>query len=223
MRIIAQYNDKLAKVYDEATKAEFKWQAPSKVIRILLPSLHKNSRILDLGIGTRQSSEAFYQAGHKIVGVDLSSEMIKIARKKLPKAKIYQFDIENGLNKLGFKMESFDAIIAVGVFEFVKDLSKVFKNVAQVLKKEGFLCFTFEEYIHGHKIQGERESSLGKGLVSKVVRLLSFKVYRRTLKEVEKLLRDKGFKIVSTKKFIGYFKTKKKIPVEYLVILAKYG
>lgn len=223
MRIIQQYNDKLAKVYDDATKAEFKWQAPTQVNKLLLSRLSKNSRILDLGIGTGQSSEAFYKAGHKIVGVDLSSEMIKIARKKLPKAKFYRFDIENGLEKLGFGAQSFDAIIAAGVVEFIKDLAKTFKASAIVIKTEGFFCFTFEEYIREHKIQGKRENALGQGLVEKVPKLLSFKVYRRTLKEIEILLEDNGFKVISAQKFIGYFKTKKKIPVHYLVVLAKHG
>lgn len=114
MRIIAQYNDKLAPVYDEATKGEFKWEAPAQVNKALLRRLRKNSKILDLGIGTGQSAEKFYKAGHEITGVDLSEEMLKISKKNLPMAKLIQLDIERGINKLNIGAESFDSVMGVG-------------------------------------------------------------------------------------------------------------
>lgn len=100
-------------------------------------------------------------------------------------------------------------------------MPKIFKEISKLLIKEGFFCFTFEEYVSGDNIQGKKESALGEGLVEKVPKLLSFKVYRRTFKEIEKLLKESGFKVLLTKKFVGYFKTKKKIPVHYVLILAQ--
>lgn len=220
-RIIEQYNDQLAKVYDQATTGEFRWKAPLVVTKILLPRLKKKSKILDLGVGTCQSSEKFYQAGHKIVGIDISSEMLKITRKKFPRIKLYKYDVECDFRKLGFKPESFEAVIGVGIFEFIKDLKKLFGQIARVIKKNGFLCFTFEEYLEGHPIQSNKVAPLGQGLVDKTPRLLSFKVYRRTVGEIRSLFDKLGFEVLITNKFIGYLKSKNKVPVHYGLILAR--
>lgn len=220
-QVIEQYNDQLAKVYDQATLGEFKWKAPVMVTKTLLEFLRKNSKILDLGIGTGQSSEKFYRAGHKIVGIDISDEMLKIARKKFPRIKLYKYDIEEGIEKLGFKPQTFDAVIGVGIFEFTGDLKKLFRQVAKVTKSRGFFCFTFEEYRRAHPIQGIRIAPLGQGLVDKTPKLLSFKVYRRTALEIKALLENLGFEILVTKKFVGYLKSKKKISVHYGLILAR--
>lgn len=220
-RIIEQYNDKLASVYDQATVGEFEWKAPEETTRILLPKLGRSSKILDLGIGTGQSSERFWQEGHQIVGVDISQEMLSVAKKKSPKIKTYQFDIEQDVEKLGFRLETFDAVVGVGMFEFIGDLKKLFRQVAKLTKRKGFFCFTFEEYRRAHPIQGNRIAPLGQGLVDKIPRLLSFKVYRRTVNEIKGLLENIGFEILATKKFVGYLKSKKKIPVYYVLILAR--
>jgi len=220
-RIIEQYNDRLAKVYDEATGGEFKWKAAKESTKILLPKLGKQSKILDLGIGTGQSSERFYQLGHTIVGLDISEAMLKVLKKKFPRIKTHKHDLEKGLKSLDFKPDSFDVVIGVGIFEFIKDLKKLFEQIARVTKRNGFLCFTFEEYINDHPIQGNRVTSLGQGLVAKIPRLMSFKVYRRTVGEIKSLLANLGFEILATKKFVGYLKSKKKIPVYYALVLAR--
>ncbi|KKQ94350.1 MAG: Methyltransferase type 11 [Candidatus Levybacteria bacterium GW2011_GWA1_39_11] len=220
-RVIEQYNDRLAKVYDEATGGEFKWKAAKESTKILLPKLGKQSKILDLGIGTGQSIQEFYRSGHIIIGVDISGEMLKIVRKKFPKITLYKFDIDDGLQKLGLEPNSFEAVMGVGIFEFIKDLKKLSGQIARVTKRTGFLCFAFEEYIKDHPIQGNRVTPLGQGLVDKIPRLMSFKVYRRTVGEVKSLFENLGFEILATKKFVGYLKSKKKIPVHYGLILAR--
>jgi len=218
-RIIEQYNDKLAKNYDRATSKGFKWKAAKEATKILLPKLKKRSKILDLGVGTGQSSEKFYHKDHHIIGVDISLEMLQIARKKYPKIKTYKCDIERGLDKLNFKKRSFDSVLAIGILEFIKNLKPLLKNVSNLIAREGYLCIAFEEFISGHKIQGKRVSVLGEGLVDKTPRLLSFKVYRRTENEIVKLLADN--KILINKRLIGYLRGPKKNPVVYRIILAQ--
>lgn len=220
-KIIEKYNDQLAEVYDQATKGEFEWSAPKEVAEILLPRPLPGSKILDLGVGTGQSVERFYQEGHQIVGVDISQKMLSLLKKKFPKIKTYKFDIEEGIEKLGFKPQTFDAVVGVGIFEFISDLKKLFRQMAKLTKSRGFFCFTFEEYRRAHPIQGSRIAPLGQGLVDKIPRLLSFKVYRRTVGEVKGLLENLDFEILATKKFVGYLKSKRKIPVHYGLILAR--
>ncbi|PWI43878.1 class I SAM-dependent methyltransferase [Streptomyces sp. ICBB 8177] len=60
----------------------------------LAGSLPAGSRVIDLGCGTgvpttRQLSEA----GHKVVGIDLSAGMVSLARERVPDAVFHQMDI----------------------------------------------------------------------------------------------------------------------------------
>src|SRR4030042_3124458 len=135
-KIIEQYNNQLAKVYDQATLGEFKWLAPQAVLKTLSPYLVKKTKILDLGAGTGQSSEEFYSKGHDIFAIDISNEMLGFLRKKFPKIKAVKFDIEAGIEKLKIKPKTFGGIISVGLFEFIKDLKKLFIEISKIIKTD---------------------------------------------------------------------------------------
>jgi putative AdoMet-dependent methyltransferase len=55
------------------------------------------SKILDIGIGTGTLSTKLYESGNDMTGIDFSSKMLEIARNKMPKAKLIQFDFTKGL------------------------------------------------------------------------------------------------------------------------------
>lgn len=74
-------------------------------------SLEKG-KVLDMGFGTSILTEAFYNKGYEIYGQDFSSEMIKIAQKKMPNAKLYIGDFSNGIVE-ELKKEKYDVIIAI--------------------------------------------------------------------------------------------------------------
>ncbi|MET7638248.1 class I SAM-dependent methyltransferase [Streptomyces sp. NPDC005438] len=60
----------------------------------LADSLPTGSLVLDLGCGTGQpTARQLVDAGHRVVGVDLSSEMIRLARANVPEAQFHQVDI----------------------------------------------------------------------------------------------------------------------------------
>lgn len=68
---------------------------------------HKPAKVLDIGCGTgRPACSAFADAGHNVLGVDVSSVMLSDARDKVAKATFVQADIF----QIGFPAFSFDAV-----------------------------------------------------------------------------------------------------------------
>jgi ubiquinone/menaquinone biosynthesis C-methylase UbiE len=218
--LLQKYNDKLSGVYDKVShKPEFNWQAPDEVNKLLLPICKLGYKVLDVGIGTGQSTEKLYQIGCKITGIDISQKMLDVTCKKFPDWHLYKADIEKEFPVL--EKESFDIIIATGIFEFVVNLEKVIRKVYKLLKPTGIFCFTFEEYLPEHKLQHLKKSELGRGIKSPLSKSVSFYVYRHSLAEVLNILQNTKFKVLKEKQFTSYFKTGKKIPVIYRIVLAK--
>ena len=63
IKIIEKYNDALAPKYDEATLGEFKWLSPRETNKLILPYIKSGFSVLDVGIGTGQSSEELFKTG----------------------------------------------------------------------------------------------------------------------------------------------------------------
>lgn len=219
-KIIEEYNDKLSLVYDKATKGEFKWLAPHMIAKRLMPLVKKDNIILDLGCGTGQSAEPFIKKGCRVIGLDTSAEMLKVA-KKYGFLKLCKHDIEKGFRKLSFQKKSFDAIIAVGIIEFIKNFKKLIKELSDLTKSEGYIAFTYEPIVEKSKLQYKKVSLVGEDIVDPIPKLLSFKIYRYTKKEVKEILSKNKINIIYQGKFIGYYKTKDKIPIYYEMVVGR--
>jgi ubiquinone/menaquinone biosynthesis C-methylase UbiE len=97
------------------------------------------SALLDAGCGTGNFSLKLAEKGVKVTGIDISEEMISVARIKTEKA---GFDIEyrlGNLYDLPFEDESFDAVFSMAAFEFIKEPKKAFDELMRVTKNGGTL------------------------------------------------------------------------------------
>ncbi|MCC6323403.1 class I SAM-dependent methyltransferase [Candidatus Nomurabacteria bacterium] len=68
--------------------------------------LPKGAHILDVGCGGGRDAKYFIKKGFKVTGIDMSSVLINIAKKEVPKASFKEMDIL----KLDFPINSFDAV-----------------------------------------------------------------------------------------------------------------
>jgi ubiquinone/menaquinone biosynthesis C-methylase UbiE len=104
-----------------------------------------DKRVLDVGVGTGFLSIMLAEIGYSVVGVDLSEEMIKNARKKLEsrglKVRLELGDAED----LPFEDESFDAVVNRAVLWTLPDPKKALSEWKRVLRPGGTLCF----FLHG--------------------------------------------------------------------------
>jgi len=103
----------------------------------------KNKKALDLGTGTGRFAFLLADKAQKVVGIDNSVKMIAVAKSKLKKinkknVSFQEMDAEN----LAFKENSFDIVLAIGLFEYIKNLSPFLTEIKRVLKENGCLIFT---------------------------------------------------------------------------------
>lgn len=82
------------------------------------------SSILDIGFGTGVLTSQLYEQGHLVDGLDFSSEMISLARKKMPDANLIEWDISKGLPET-IKAKKYDSIISTYALHHLTDEEKV--------------------------------------------------------------------------------------------------
>jgi putative AdoMet-dependent methyltransferase len=82
------------------------------------------AKILDVGIGTGFLSSKLYNAGCEVWGVDLSEEMLRIARDKMPSARIFKADFSSPLPR-EITDERFDYIISTYALHHLTAAQKI--------------------------------------------------------------------------------------------------
>lgn len=123
---------------------------PLPEIEEFINLLDAKSYILDLGCGPGHHSKIFVENGFKVTGIDLSSEMVKLAKKVEPNAEFKVMDIID----LDFAPDIFDAVWAsASLIHFKKkEISKALHNIRKVLKPKGLF------YISMKMGTGEKET-----------------------------------------------------------------
>jgi len=101
----------------------------------------RKAKVLELGCGDGKTLFMLVSAGFKVTGIDISPSAISLARKKVGgrKAKLVVGDVCN----LPFAANSFDAIVAVHVFDHLTsaERKKAATECSRVLKKNSLLLF----------------------------------------------------------------------------------
>lgn len=132
----ADYN-RVAKYYDDVIGIGFD---TDKYLKEKIKRYNKNVRsVLELGCGTGNNLLPF--AGNiELTGIDISEEMLKIARKKVPRCSFYRMDIrEFSLdNKFDLIICLYDTLNHLLLFS---DWKKLFINVSRHLNAGGLFIF----------------------------------------------------------------------------------
>jgi ubiquinone/menaquinone biosynthesis C-methylase UbiE len=109
--------------------------------RIAELNLPENVKILDIGCGPGQMIADLMQKRYELWGIDISEQMIDIAKRKCainkPDSAVH-FAVGN-IEGLEFEDNFFDVIICSGVVEYLKDDSRWIKELLRVLKPGGVL------------------------------------------------------------------------------------
>lgn len=95
-------------------------------------------KVLDVGCAIGIHSKILAQRGAKIYGIDISREMIKIAKSRVPKGNFRVADMK----KLPFDSNTFDLVFYGLSLHYVKNITKVMKEAYRVLKKNGLLVIS---------------------------------------------------------------------------------
>lgn len=98
------------------------------------------SHVLDIGFGTATLTEKLYLKGHHISGVDFAQEMVDIAREKMPKARIYRYDVVYDFPE-EISMQSLDFIISTYAFHHFDENQKklILQRLLRLLEPDGII------------------------------------------------------------------------------------
>lgn len=94
----------------------------------------KNQIILDLAVGTGDSAKELSKKGIKVIGVDISFEMLKIAKEKIQK----NFTpISASAYELPFRDKTFDSVTCAFGIRNMHETEMALKEIHRVIKAKG--------------------------------------------------------------------------------------
>ena len=130
----SQLYAQFARHYDKVFQWFFVPRHRDAVRRLQLPP---GARVLDVGCGTGLSLRE-YPAGARVVGLDLSSEMLAVAEKRARQQARARVDLVRGdALHLPFPEASFDALLCAFVISVVSDPPALARELARVTRPGG--------------------------------------------------------------------------------------
>lgn len=104
--------------------------------------LPKGAKVLELGYGAGQTALRIGQKGYEIHGIDISEKLCDLAQKRChkedPDGK-YHFHTGNLERRWEYADETFDLVVASGVFHYFYDDVGVMKEAYRILKPGGHM------------------------------------------------------------------------------------
>lgn len=129
--------DTLAAEYDnwyETVEGKAYDRQQKSAVRKLLPPAEPGDSLLDIGCGTGHWSRLFASLGYRVFGVDISTEMIGVARSH--DCSKMRFGITDACC-LPFRDASFDVVAAMVALEFVSNLEPAVSEMFRCVKSGG--------------------------------------------------------------------------------------
>ncbi len=133
--------------YDENMGEELEYRAPEQLYAALKPWLGERSElcVLDLGCGSGLGAVRLREHAREIVGVDLSPEMVELARKR----DIYdRLETAEATAWLKADPDRYDLILACDTLIYFGDLEEVLSCAARILAPGGLVAFSVERGEH---------------------------------------------------------------------------
>jgi ArsR family transcriptional regulator len=131
-RANAQHWDAIRSLHVDEAEVE------RRLLQLVPPE--KVSDLLDIGTGTGRVLELFGTRGINAVGIDLSREMLSVARANLARADLKNCYVRQGdMYRLPFPDRSFDAVTIHQVLHFADEPAHAIAEAARVLRPSGRL------------------------------------------------------------------------------------
>ena len=119
--------DRVAEAYDETRSLPS--EVMKRIVRILVDELKGYKTVLDAGVGTGRYAKPLQDSGSDVVGLDVSSKMLRRAAEK-GTGDLLKGDVYN----LPFKGSSFDVTISASLLHLVKNWKKALIEITSVTR-----------------------------------------------------------------------------------------
>lgn len=120
--------DRVAEIYDETRG--FPVFVMDKILKMLMDELEGYVSILDVGAGTARFSKPLQNHGYYVVGIDVSSKMLRKAAER----GMHNLLI-GGVCSLPLRDDSFDVTMSVGLLHLVKEWGVALREISRVTRK----------------------------------------------------------------------------------------
>ncbi len=187
---------KWAKTYDKDFALNSNYLSPKKISSFFNKhSINTDTPILDVGAGTGLVGELLYKSGNKkIIGIDISSEMLERAKFKGCYSSLIEADLTK---KIPLKNNSIGAVVSAGTFTHGHVGPDAFDELLRITKPGGLfvLSINLKIFIKG----GFKEKFLR---IKKHISVPMFKEYNAHGKNTDKKFSEiKLFASIFRKKF----------------------
>lgn len=135
--------DNYAGSFERELLHTLRYQTPQDLRQLYREIFPNDSRklVVDLGCGTGLAGREFHDSCQELIGVDISTEMLKQAAQKSLYHDLIQEDILQFLVK---ETRRYDMIIAADVFTYMGDLKEIFTECARVAHSGAIFVFSVE-------------------------------------------------------------------------------
>jgi SAM-dependent methyltransferase len=96
------------------------------------------AKLLDIGCGSGYALRLAAQQGATVTGLDLTPELLAIAAERVPEATL----VEDGMDRLPFVAERFDAAVGFNAFQFADDPAAAVREATRVVQIGGHVAAT---------------------------------------------------------------------------------
>lgn len=158
MKSLASY-EQFAMIYDSALN-ELPYEAWLMYIESIFKKFNlKPELILDLGCGTGSMTNLMAKKGYELIGIDLSEDMLAIARDKAKDENLEVMYLNQDMTELDL-FGTVDAIISVGdALNYItldEDLKKTFEKVNLFLNPGGLFIFDMNTVYKFKEVLGNK-------------------------------------------------------------------
>jgi len=112
------------------------YEAPG--LRALVPPV-AGRRVLDAGCGGGRTAAWLVEQGADVVGIDVSAELLRLARDRLPEASFVLADLAE---PLPFEDGAFDLVVSSLVMHYLRDWTPTLRELRRVLRPGGVVVLS---------------------------------------------------------------------------------
>jgi SAM-dependent methyltransferase len=138
----------------EHLENDFRSASLTALISAMVPA---GQRVLDVGCGSGALSAALLHKGCRVMSQDISSEMVEMCERYLQRKGLRGSVRQGDIGDIG-EEDTFDAVVALDVFEHVEDDQYALNKMRHLLKQDGRLILSVPAFSW---LYGQRDEQLG--------------------------------------------------------------